>query len=211
MDRKNVVAQVAEKMLEDPSKVLDMFNATLQTPQTMTQPVTEAIGESLRESLNLMVRQQIVGLQGKREETRNRIARKIADKSVGMVCKNRQMLHALGSKRILDLCALSGERAGIQCQRMLESEAQPGKKEALQAILIASGAPQEAAADPDSMEAAVYAATQYVIFNSPVMKRHWASRSRKGADARKLLQDAMNTAQMVATIVALGNLTARAL
>ena len=211
MDRKNVVAQVAEKMLEDPSKVLDMFNATLQTPQTMTQPVTEAIGESLRESLNLMVRQQIVGLQGKREETRNRIARKIADTSVGMVCKNRQMLHALGSKRILDLCALSGERAGIQCQRMLESEAQPGKKEALQAILIASGAPQEAAADPDSMEAAVYAATQYVIFNSPAMKRHWASRSRKGADARKLLQDAMNTAQMVATIVALGNLTARAL
>lgn len=211
MDRKNVVAQVAEKMLEDPSKVLDMFNATLQTPQTMTQPVTEAIGESLRESLNLMVRQQIVGLQGKREETRNRIARKIADTSVGMVCKNRQMLHALGSKRILDLCALSGERAGIQCQRMLESEAQPGKKEALQAILIASGAPQQAAADPDSMEAAVYAATQYVIFNSPAMKRHWASRSRKGADARKLLQDAMNTAQMVATIVALGNLTARAL
>ena len=211
MDRKNVVAQVAEKMLEDPSKVLDMFNATLQTPQTMTQPVTEAIGESLRESLNLMVRQQIVGLQGKREETRNRIARKIADTSVGMVCKNRQMLHALGSKRILDLCALSGERAGIQCQRMLESEAQPGKKEALQAILIASGAPQEAAADPDSMEAAVYAATQYVIFNSPAMKRHWASRSRKGADARKLLQDAMNTAQMVAAIVALGNLTARAL
>ena len=211
MERQDVVAKVAEQILQDPSKVLDMFSVTLQTPQTMTQPVTEAIGESLRESLDLMVRQQIVGLQGKRHESRNRIARKIADTAVELVCKNRRMLHALGSKRILDLCALSGERAGFQCQRMLESEAQPGKKEALQAILIASGAPQEAAADPNSMEAAVYAATQYVIFNSPAMKRHWASRSRKGADARKLLQDAMNTARMAAAIVALGNLTARAL